>query len=70
MTNIASQALKDQQYDKALKALNKCTDMLDVLICIMGVVGQEYSQGYQQVLETLHKRQPCMCISRVFFRLK
>lgn len=32
MTSIASEGLKAQEYDKALKALNKCLDMLDVFL--------------------------------------
>lgn len=32
MNNVASQSLKEQQYDKALKALNKSVDMLDVYL--------------------------------------
>ena len=30
MTGLASQALKSQDYEKALKALSKSLDMLDV----------------------------------------
>ncbi len=45
LQNIASQNLKAQDNEKALKALNKCADMLDVLICAYSA-GQKYFEGH------------------------
>lgn len=43
LQNIASQNLRAQDNEKALKALNKCADMLDVSICSY-LAGQKYSE--------------------------
>lgn len=43
LQNIASQNLRAQDNEKALKALNKCADMLDVSIYSY-LAGQEYSE--------------------------
>ena len=42
LQNIASLNLRAQENEKALKALTKCADMLDVLIYGY-LAGQEYS---------------------------